>query len=661
MYKNDSTAKYIPAEIDLPQQVFPPKHPFMHKENHRKLLDYITSRFDVASNARDPRIERMINVDIKIAGWFIRNLDDNDSQRHQERTGQAKAQDVNLPITQTQLDDMLTYFATTFAPSQGMFHESSAAGTNEQAKVMTRIMNSHAIYSDYYRNMLLAVYSLLKHNVGGVHVFWQRESGSMPTGYDEEGQAQFESQVRWEGNRMEAIDLYNFLHDPAVQPHEIHRSAEFAGCVMLKSHYWLQSRAARGAYYNVEELLSQHEDGEEKTHTYYRRPPSFAEESSYNSDAHWQTQDGQVDWVQYLNDAKPEYAGPGYELLEGYIRLNPKQFGLDDAAGADTGNGYQLWRFTIAQGKYIIDLKRMENVHDQIPYYLSYINDDFFADCQRSVAESIQPLNDFASFMMNIHIRASRKGVWGNTYYDPSRIDLDQIPAGSVDARIPVNTRGQGQDIRSIVFHDNLTPNTQDTMRSVDSVLGIVDKFYPTQAAPSQVAGIDRAVKSQVAAVQQGANRRQQKAARLIDSLMMRPARFAMFYNIVQFMTQESPVIDYQTNEAFEVDLSQVGTSAIPYVIGQGLKMIDRQAAQESLQGIVFALIQAPQAGQQFDLPRLIGAWADMADVDINIEDFRLQPDPAAAPQVDASGNPIQPAVSPANVDSPIFAERAQP
>jgi hypothetical protein len=45
--------------------------------------------------------------------------------------------------------------------------------------------------------------------------------------------------------------------------------------------------------------------------------------------------------------------------------------------------------------------------------------------------------------------------------------------------------------------------------------MGLVNQFFPTQSLPSQIASIDRAVDSQVAAVQQGANRRQQKAARL--------------------------------------------------------------------------------------------------------------------------------------------------
>jgi hypothetical protein len=91
------------------------------------------------------------------------------------------------------------------------------------------------------------------------------------------------------------------------------------------------------------------------------------------------------------------------------------------------------------------------------------------------------------------------------------------------------------KDIRTMIQHDNNTLDTKQTLRDLQGMMGIIDQFFPTQSLPSQIAGIDRAVDSQVAAVQQGSNRRQQKGARLIDESMLRPMRCSMYYNIVQF------------------------------------------------------------------------------------------------------------------------------
>jgi hypothetical protein len=102
-----------------------------------------------------------------------------------------------------------------------------------------------------------------------------------------------------------------------------------------------------------------------------------------------------------------------------------------------------------------------------------------------------------------------------------------------------------------------------------------------------------------VAAVQQGANRRQQKAARLLDDTVFRNVRFAMYYNILQYQPDSSEVTDFYTGKPVKIDLASLRNTDLPFIIGQGLKAIDRQAAAQMLQQVIFALIQAPQAAQE--------------------------------------------------------------
>src|SRR3546814_11654598 len=86
---------------------------------------------------------------------------------------------------------------------------------------------------------------------------------------------------------------------------------------------------------------------------------------------------------------------------------------------------------------------------DLIPFYFGISNDDTSAEHSKSPAETIQPLADFASFLMNIHIKACRKNVWGTTYYNHSAVDYSVVPDGEVAASVPIKAQGFNKDIRT--------------------------------------------------------------------------------------------------------------------------------------------------------------------------------------------------------------------
>jgi hypothetical protein len=129
-----------------------------------------------------------------------------------------------------------------------------------------------------------------------------------------------------------------------------------------------------------------------------------------------------------------------------------------------------------------------------------------------------------------------------------------------------------------------------------------------------------------------------------------------MYYNIIQYQKDKEQITDFYTNKPIEIDLEKLRQTDLPFIIGQGLKAIDRQAAASSLQQIIFALIQAPQASQGIDMLGLIDYWTSMIDIDIDMKQFQLQQQPAAegtAPTPE--GNAIAPATNPQAVTTPIY------
>lgn len=633
------------ANVPLPDAGVHPKHPFRDVATHQALLDYVQPRLLLGKNDRDARLGRMIRVDKNVSGWMKLTPDEKVAARKSDQTGVPTALTVNLPLNFVQLDDMMTYYSQTFSPNRGMFYQMGKPNEQQASSQIVTIMNNHAIYAGYFRHVLLSVLSILKYNIGGFYGYWAQDTGPKLT-VSAEQTTSVESTKIWEGNKVESLDMYNTFWDPTVTPSELYREGEWCARSRIVSHYWLQKKAADGLYFNCKQALD--EDTGVTNAVYYRNPP---EQASMNNKDGFDV-DGGTDWASYLGGTPTYMNNTGFELTDVFIKLNPFQLNLvPQTAKNKSRNRYEIWRLTLLNDKTWIDATPMNNIHGFLPFFFGQLNDDSMGTSQKSAAEIIQPLQDFASFLLNTHVRATRKNIWGLTIYDRSIVDLDQIPEGEVNARVAAKATAAGKDISKAVYHSNNQLDTKQTMSDLSSVMQIIEKFFPTTSMPSQIANIDRAIDSQVAAVQQGANRRMQKGARLLDDTMFRPLRFALYYNIIQFQPDGANITDFY-GKAQKIDLSQLRETDLPFIIGQGLKAIDRQAAAGQMQNIIFALIQNPATAQNTDLMGMIDYWTSMIDIDIDMKQFERAPPPTPDQAAGAEG--INPITSPQAVTQPL-------
>lgn len=638
------------AKFDLPRPQVHPKHPFRNEANHNKLLEYLQARLESDKSNRDSRVSRYSQIDRDVAGWMRLSEEDRKRRIEHERTGKNQATSMTLPLTWVHLDDMMTYYAQTFAPNRGMFYHTAKPGDSSDAADIVTLMNNHAIYCGYYRQLLLTIFSILKYNLGGMSAYWATEFGPRLVA-NPDGTTQIEPAPVFAGNKVKSFDMYNAFWDPSVEPAHVYKDGEWYATTEMKSHYWLKNKCLEGMYYNCEELLDGMSQTDTTVTTWYTDPPV---ESRLETD-----ETKGESWYAILAGSASYAMRGAFELTEIHIRINPNDFDLipGNREARATRNRYEVWRFTIINNEKIVDCTPMNNIHGWLPAFFGVINDDVMRQSAKSPAEILNPMQEFASFLLNAHVAANRKNLYGTTFYDPSRVDYAAIPEGEVAARIPIKPQGYGSDIRTMVYHDNNVLDTKQTLGDLQGMMELVNQFFPTQSLPGQIAGIDRAVDSQVAAVQQGANRRQHKGARLLDDTLMRPLRFTMYYNIVQFQEDGVEIMDYHGNTT-TIDLSKLRTTNLAYVIGQGLKAIDRQAMASQLQGMFFALIQAPAAGQQVDIVKLLDFWTSMMDIEASMEDFRLprQPvGPDGAPVPPAEGTGIVPATAPAALTDPIY------
>jgi hypothetical protein len=624
---NSMRQSKIPIQ-NMPDGIHP-KHPFRDKDTHQSLMEFLKERLALGKTKRDGNLDRYVRIDKSVSGWLKLTPEDRVRARKQDQSGIPQAVMQNLPITMIQLDDMMTYFAQVFAPSRGMFFAKGKPDEQTPAEGITTLMNNHALHDGYYREVILTLLTILKYNLGGFHGFWDKQIGPRllvsESGSDKPQIAT--DDVVWQGNRLRALDMYNTLYDPSVHPTNLYKDGEWGAVVELVSHYWLQREAAKGRFFNTREAL-QRESGITDNCVYYKSPPAEARMESSEAT-------GATNWVAVLSETPSGFTGQGFEKVTMYCWLNPVEMNLvpNNPAARATRNTYELWRFTIINDTWIIEAEHQDNAHAHIPLYFGLINDDNMGPIARSPAEVLKPLQDFASFAMNTHIQATRKNIWGLTVYDPSVVDLSEIPDGEVAARVPLKPTGWGQDINKAIWEHSKVLDTKQTMQDIESIMGLVSQFFPASSMPNQVASLDRAVDSQVAAVVQGSTRRMQKGAMLLDHTMFRPIRTAFYFNIVQKYDREVVTTDFQ-GRTITVDLGKLKETDLPYIIGQGLKAIDLQAAADKLQMIIFAIIQNPPVAQQLDLLGLIDYWTSMMDVDVDMTQFRL----AKTPEGTAAG-----------------------
>ena len=605
------------AKIKLPKSGVHAAHPFRNVRNHDALLEYLQQRLTVGKQQRDGRLERMCQIDRDVAGWMQLSEEDKKRKAIKAKDGTPAALQMNLPLTFVHLDDMMTYFAATFSPNRGMFYHTGKPDEATEATQIITLMNNHAIYAGYYRETLLATLNIMKYNLGGFSVAWATDSGPKLS-KDQNNNDVLTVENKWQGNRIVALDMYNTFWDPSVHPTKLAAEGEWVATAEMRSHFWLKSKSAAGIYFNVEDMLEK--DSGLSNSVYYRNPPQAAKLTEDQMTA-------SIDYSSWFSET-PDYAqSSGFELTTIHIRLNPTEFGLieGDAGVKALRDRYEIWRFTIVNNERIIDATYMNNIHGNLPFYMGVINDDLMGQSQKAVSEIITPLQDFASFLLNIHVQSNRKNVWGLTVYDPTVVDLGAIPAGEVNARVPVKASGYGKDLRTAIWTNQTQLDTKQTLGDLESVMGLINQFFPTQSLPGQIASIDRAVDSQVAAVQQGANRRMHKTARLLDDTLFRGMRFACYYNIIQYQPDNATVNDFYGREV-TINLEKLRMTDLPFIIGQGLKALDRQAAANALQNLIYALIQNPMAAQRLDLIALIDYWTNMLDIDVDMTQFHLQP-----------------------------------
>jgi hypothetical protein len=598
----------------------------MTDEQRRSLLEYIQGRIAAGNVARGRRKRRLARIDKAISTWQKLSPEDSERTQIEDNTGKAMAVPFNLPILATHLSDMVSYYAEALAPVSNPFFSASGEQT---AKVLIDQMNQDALKRNYFGELQMTLRSLIKYNIGGLRMEWDDDRPAWQPG---------RVGTAVEGNSWKSLDMYNTIWDPSIRrPEMIASKAEYAGWFDIVNRLELIQQSLGGRWYGLDSIIKDYSNSSNVN--WYIDPAAETGVGNEAEDAKTSRNGGTVNWGDWglglAGDLGPEVGG--FERATIYCWLVPAQFGLLTNAERDQLNDAQLnpdtflelWRFEVIAKDYLVSAEAViprdqfiNGEKAEIPMYLAYLTQDQMSEAQRSFMELMRGFQRFASTMYNIYVNGMRKNVYGVTVVDPTAVDASNLkrgdPVGVLESKQP------GRDVNTIL--KSTTPNTgvDQALNSVDNTIAMLDKLFPTQSLPANIAGIDRAVKSQVATVIQGSQRSMRTLLRVIDASLMLPTRLGAFRN-------------YRLHGAA---MQGVTEEIVSKLVGSGIESMEAERVTEALWQLLYAIIQNQEAMQTFDVPALLTYIGRVGNLSVDLGQFARQPAPQQAPTQDQQPTP---------------------
>lgn len=611
------------------------------------LTSFIIDRMKLSDSERRQRVQRCTEIDIQMSGVVIHNKEDKKRDR-QNKTGK-KPQPIahNLTLTYSQIDEVVTYLMSVFAPEMNIFIASSTAEKQNVAEGLTKEISKQGQILQYYRQIAKMCLNAVKYNFGGVSVNWEDQLGVVfQADGSTAGQLTKTQGQIWAGNVIKSIDAYNFFYDTSIHPCDLPLRGEYFAEVEVITPFRVKRMNQQKILFGVERFIKTFRPMSNTNGvTFYISPPIVRLPETYDG-----ISPGQTNWQMVLNPAAgAQESQPGIELIWYTTWITPSDWDLSDSPALE------LWRICIANGKFIASAVQIEDSHGQLPCAISTPIEDDLRNDQRTYAEQLMPLQHFASFLLNTHVDATRKAIYGITVFDSSLFPgIDLSTEDLIGARIPMKSSATGIDIDKAFRHYNDAPQTDQNVNMVGQIVELMQKILPTNAA-QQVADLERATEYQAAATVQASSRRNLKIARLVNDQCLSVVKFQMLYNIYAKMT-EINYVDSQGQFA-QITPAQLLEADIEFDVGTGLKGLDRLMQISIFKDIMVYLFQMKDINQQVDVLALLSYVAEIAGFQTDLSRFKIQtpvpavtaqqPNPAAAgqqtqQQIPADQNPSQ-------------------
>ena len=579
----------------------------LNTADYSTLQEYLVSRIQYSFNKTTWRAAIMDDIDRQLLGAIDLRGKDKARARNNRNGKSAKVTDVNLPLGQAQIDTAVTALLDMLVPTDKMYEPFGNAESQSAALAVTAELNKSADKFNHISEYHKAISDALRYNIGGVEIKWTNVVGNKLTNNVLGEPEVEESTVVFSGNKLKALDMRNTFYDLTVNPEDLSTQGSYAGYVDLIGISQLNDLIEQGEVYAdyvcdkwtpVNELL------------YYNQRPELRNAATTDKQYRRESFDRL-----FGIDESPDKA---IYLITMYIRLRPKLFKLGPSEGA------QIWEFKLI-GSRIVSAKPLSNAHGRLPIVLTSATCDSLGDAMMSYSETLIPMQNFASFLVNAKQRGYTKQLYGLTFYDKNKIDMRQVLNATDDNRfenayIPVDV-SDGGNVGNFVQSFNDAPDTAGTMPDLSAVVELMQTLLPTDSRQS-LANLSRVSQWQAQRTVRETDKRTIKIGRLLNASLISPVIYQSVYNILQYMT-DIPVRQ-DDGTIVTVDVSELRDQDLELKISSALRGIDKDLAADRLRDVINSLIQVPNISADINIVGLVRYWSTLMGLNIDLAQFKV-------------------------------------
>lgn len=435
---------------------------------HRMIRDALWDRISMSRQDMSERYEDWkANEEIFLA---YMPESDNDALRKQKRKGGSpQLTRFQIPYSYAVALTAHTYWTSVFLSRDPVFQYSGRHGEPmNKVQAVEALMNYQVQVGGMMTPLYIWLLDPTKYGFGVVGLYWDEEEVvvskieevqetylgiPIPGKYRKERTT--ERIPGYQGNRLYNVRPQDFFPDTRV-PIGQFQKGEF--CARYTEVGWntIIKRQQAGQYFNIEEL-------ERKRTTASQR--EMGSEQIILPDAKTTYQVG-----------PPRLSGNGKKdksyvsLYEIYVELVPREWELGKTEWPEK------WVFTIAEDEVIISAQPMGMYHNQFPFAVQEYEPDGYSLFSRSLLETVEPLNNTLTWLINTHLQSVRKAINDQVVVDPSRIVMKDLSDPAEGRVIRLKPEFYGTDVRQAVHQLQIVDITQNHLRDANVMTDLIQR-----------------------------------------------------------------------------------------------------------------------------------------------------------------------------------------
>lgn len=612
-------------------------------ETSKRLLSFLLGKLDIAYSHVQGQHGRWSEMDSLLRMYVPLK----DEEKRAKAKNPLEPVSIVVPVTYATEQTFLTYLSATFFHDP-MFRYKHQGGEDKMGTILLqKIIQQQLTRPGFsaYPQLLAAYKSIFRYGRGAVNTRWiiekgkkvrQKKTTKMQDAFNalgeligvkkktvwEKGKV-LEDATLWEGNQIDAINMYGFMPDPNAPATRIHQGEVHGWVNPNQNMYTLLQREASdpSTYFNAKYLFHAKND------TRFAIPVDKKEVSKVDD---WSSA---ITSIYMGSDVSGDMMN-AKSIVYVYAKIIPKDWGLSPY------DKPQPWYFEIAADSVFLAAVNLDFAHGRAPISqgaTEYGATDAYPMGKLEVSKGLQ---NTINWVFNTRYRNARMTINSGWLADPTLINIPDLMNPEAGMIVRATQQAWG---RTGVLKDALVPLPAQDVTSgfMNDVFSLREITSDVTGAQDVVRGLRRSGGERVTATEAendktAALSRMAMDAFSISQTLHSDVAYQLAYNTQQFMTMDTYVDTMGPTEAalreeFGINGDRRRVTPwdllIDWDVNCGDSLSFGTPNPDVMAQIFQVLVANPAIGRDYDLPRMMRALARASGFE-DINDFRLKQQP---------------------------------